>query len=71
MKRVTYLVPVHNNLSKKNGAMTLLITTIIKNFQDSEYILDFEGSMVSGVAKFYESFGSEVESYSVFTKSVF
>jgi len=48
-----------------------LITTIIKNFQDSEYILDFEGSMVSGVAKFYESFGSEVESYSVFTKSVF
>ena len=71
MKRVTYLVPVHNNLSKKNGAMTLLITTIIKKYQNSEYILDFEGSMVKGVASFYKSFGSEVESYSVFTKSVF
>ena len=71
MKRVTYLVPVHNNLSKKNGAMTLLITTIIKKYQNSDYILDFEGSMVKGVASFYKSFGSEVESYSVFTKSVF
>ena len=65
MKRVTYLVPVHNNLSKKNGAMTLLITTIIKKYQNSEYILDFEGSMVKGVASFYKSFGAEKEVYSL------
>ena len=65
MKRVTYLVPVHNNLSKKNGAMTLLITTIIKKYQNSDYILDFEGSMVKGVASFYKSFGAEKEVYSL------
>ena len=65
MKRVTYLVPVHNNLSKKNGAMTLLITTIIRKFQNSDYILDFEGSMVNGVASFYKSFGAEKEVYSL------
>jgi hypothetical protein len=63
MKRVTYLVPVHNNLSKKNGAMTLLITTIIRKFQNSDYILDFEGSMVNGVASFYKSFGAEINQY--------
>lgn len=63
MKRLTYLVPVHNNLSKKNGAMTLLITTIIKKHQNSEYILDFEGSMVNGVASFYKSFGAKTSQY--------
>jgi phosphotransferase system IIB component len=63
MKRVTYLVPVHNNLSKKNGAMTLLITSIIKKHQNSQYILDFEGSMVNGVASFYKSFGAKISQY--------
>jgi hypothetical protein len=52
-------------LSKKNGAMTLLITTIIRKFQNSDYILDFEGSMVNGVASFYKSFGAEKEVYSL------
>ena len=52
-------------MSKKNGAMTLLITTIIKKYQNSEYILDFEGSMVKGVASFYKSFGAEKEVYSL------
>ncbi|PQJ69507.1 hypothetical protein [Polaribacter butkevichii] len=70
-KRITYLVPVSNHLGKKNGAATLLISEIIKKYKDKDYFLDFEGSMISGVAKFYESFGSEKENYSVFSKSVF
>ena len=70
-KRITYLVPVSNSLGKKNGASTLLISEIIKKYKSKDYSLDFEGSMISSVANFYRSFGSEVESYSVFTKSVF
>ena len=67
-KRITYLVPVHNLLSKKSGAMTLLITAIIEQFQNSEYILDFEGSMVAGVASFYKSFGAKKEVYSLLAR---
>jgi hypothetical protein len=40
-----------------------LITTIIKKYQNSDYILDFEGSMVKGVASFYKSFGAEINQY--------
>ena len=50
---------------------TLFFSEIFKKFKSKDYSLDFEGSMISSVANFYRSFGSEVESYSVFTKSVF
>ncbi|KGL62820.1 hypothetical protein [Polaribacter sp. Hel1_85] len=70
-KRITYLVPVSNDFGKKNGASTLLITEIIKKYKRKNCFIDFEGSMITGVAKFYKSFGSDKESYSVLTKSIF
>ena len=67
-KRITYLVPVCSALGKKKGAATLLVAEIIKKYKDK--ILDFEGAMIPGVAKFYESFGAEIERYNVFSQSI-
>ena len=68
-KRITYLIPVASAFGKKNGAATLLVDQIIKKYRHSHQILDFEGSMISGVAKFYESFGAVYEDYPTFSKN--
>lgn len=67
-KRLTYLVPVTNDFGKEKGASTMLVLEIIKQYQNKNYTLDFEGSMISNVAKFYNSFGAEKEMYSVLLK---
>ena len=68
-KRITYLIPVASAFGKKNAAATLLVDEIIKKYRHSHQILDFEGSMISGVAKFYESFGTTYEDYPTFSKN--
>ena len=68
-KRITYLIPVASAFGKKNAAATLLVDQIIKKYRHSHQILDFEGSMISGVAKFYESFGAVYEDYPTFSKN--
>jgi hypothetical protein len=61
--RITYLVPVANDEAKKLNIPTYLVNELIKEYQSSKYILDFEGSMNEGVAQFYKSFGAKVEEY--------
>ena len=51
--------------SSTTGLTTLILNNLIKNHENSTKILDFEGSMIEGVASFYESFGSEVETYNL------
>jgi site-specific DNA-cytosine methylase len=68
-KRITYLIPVASAFGKKNAAATLLVDEIIKKYRHSHQILDFEGSMIPGVAKFYESFGATYEDYPTFSKN--
>jgi len=62
-RRLTYLVPVANKEAKKLNIPTYLIIELIKDHQNSKYILDFEGSVIEGVAKFYKSFGARKEEY--------
>lgn len=61
--RITYLLPVANEVAKNNNIPTFLINELIKQHQNTNYILDFEGSMIDGVAQFYKSFGAEKEIY--------
>lgn len=68
-RRITYLTPVASAFGKKNAAATLLVDEIIKKYRQSHQILDFEGSMIPGVAKFYESFGATYEEYPTFSKN--
>ena len=46
---------------KKNGASHYLFSTIIERFSQSDFTLDFEGSSIAGIARFYEGFGAQPE----------
>ncbi|HKJ41749.1 MAG TPA: hypothetical protein VKA27_06610 [Sunxiuqinia sp.] len=61
--RVTYLNAVTSPEGKEHQAMFFLIDQFIKEHTDKNYLLDFEGSMVSGVARLYKGFGATPEKY--------
>jgi hypothetical protein len=61
--RITYLLPIATSMAKNTGLPTLLVTELIREFSNSNMILDFEGSMIEGVADFYKSFGTTKEVY--------
>ncbi|HEY0261928.1 MAG TPA: hypothetical protein VGB95_02805 [Chitinophagales bacterium] len=57
--RIIHLVPVTAKNGRKNGAMHFLLHNIIRAFSEQDFVLDFEGSMIEGIAQFYRSFGAE------------
>jgi hypothetical protein len=61
--RVTYLNAANSSEGKKYQAMYFLIDQFIKENAGKDYLLDFEGSMVPGVARLYEGFGATPEKY--------
>ena len=67
-KIITNLIPISTKKGKEKNLPTLVINHIIKTNQQTDKILDFEGSMIPGVAQFYKSFGSTLENYFQFTK---
>ena len=48
--------------------MSLLMDHVIKTYAASNYILDFEGSMIKELASFFKSFGAQKEIYFHFKK---
>ena len=66
--RITYLLPLATTEAKKNGFPTKLVVELIANHHNSNYILDFEGSMIPNVANFYKSFGVIEEDYHLYSK---
>lgn len=67
--RFVYLFSVSSLLGKQLGAISFLFDTIIKKNASSNIIIDFEGSMIPGVAKFFKSFGTKNVPYFVFDKN--
>ena len=61
--RVIYLNAASGKEGKKLGAMYFLVDNFIKSNAGQDLILDFEGSMVPGVARFYSGFGATPETY--------
>jgi hypothetical protein len=61
--RIYYLLPLSSARGLELNVQTLIIDHIIKKFGGRNYTLDFEGSMVEGVARFYKSFGAKEELY--------
>ncbi len=61
--RIINMLPVSNEEGRKSSAMFFLIMQVIKSFSGRELTLDFEGSMVEGVARFYRGFGAEEVNY--------
>ncbi len=61
--RITYLFSAVNDEGREKQAMSFLIDRVIENYAESDYILDFEGSMISKLASFFKSFGAQKEIY--------
>ncbi len=61
--RVTYMNAVSDELGKELGAMPYLIDRFIQENAGKNLVLDFEGSMIPGIARFYEGFGAYPETY--------
>ena len=55
---------------RKEKSISLIIDTIIQEFSGSNFIFDFEGSMIDSLASFFKSFGAELEEYYNYKKYV-
>jgi len=62
-KRIYYLIPVSNSLGKEKKAMFAIVDHVIQKFAGTNIILDFEGSNISGIARFFEGFGAVNHQY--------
>jgi len=67
-KRIIYLLPASNEEGKKKSAMFLQIDRLLKSNAKTGKIIDFEGSKIEGVARFYKGFGAKKETYFVVKK---
>jgi hypothetical protein len=56
--RIYYLVPGSTRKGRENMAMFAIIDRIIEKHAGQNLILDFEGSNIEGIARFYEGFGA-------------
>ncbi len=62
-KRITYLFPVASKTGRTLQVSSYLLDSLIRDHQGSGLLLDLEGSMLPGVARFYKSFGARKETY--------
>lgn len=61
--RAIYLVSASNEIGKEYRSMFKLVDSFIKAFAGSELVLDFEGSNIPSVARFFGGFGARPEIY--------
>ncbi|MEE2700141.1 MAG: hypothetical protein VYD71_02110 [Bacteroidota bacterium] len=61
--RSIYLFSASNAYAKEVGANHSLIDSYIQHYKKESVILDFEGSMIPSLARFYASFGAVKKSY--------
>lgn len=62
-KRIIFLLGTSSAEGQENGGMTFLMDSVIHEYCLQDMVLDFEGSMIPGVAKFYESLGGKEKKY--------
>jgi len=66
--RLIYRTGTSNQQGKELKAMFLLVNELIQQQADSNYTLDFEGSELEGVARFYKGFGAQNIPYYYYKK---
>ena len=67
--RSIYLFSASNSSAKEIGANHFLIDNYIAKYKKDSLILDFEGSMIPSLARFYASFGADKKKYSLINKN--
>jgi len=66
-----YLLGTSNAKGFENKGMFLLIDTFIKKNSEHNTTLDFEGSRIEGIARFYSTFGAVESKYPTIKRSKF
>lgn len=61
--RVILMNAASGSLGKELGGMYFLIDSFIQNNAEKNFLLDFEGSTIPGLARFYSGFGASAENY--------
>ena len=67
--RSVYLFSASNSSAKEIGANHFLIDNYIAKYKKDSLILDFEGSMIPSLARFYASFGADKKKYFLINKN--
>lgn len=62
-QRAYYLFAASNPIGKEKRGMFYIIDEFIKRYAEKNLILDFEGSMIPGLARYYKGFGATVGKY--------
>ncbi len=63
-RRVFYILASSNQEGKSSGAAFFLLDRFIKDHAGQSLVLDFEGSEIPGIARFFNGFGGMPEKYS-------
>lgn len=66
--RLIFLFSGQNSESMQKGGMHYLLDSVIKEFAGKKITLDFEGSNISGIKRFYLGFGSKEFKYNAIQK---
>ena len=61
--RSIFIFSATDETAKKTGAMRLLIDNFIRDYCETKHILDFEGSNIPNLARFYQGFGGKESVY--------
>ncbi|VAW14367.1 hypothetical protein MNBD_BACTEROID01-1507 [hydrothermal vent metagenome] len=61
--RAFYLNAFSTDEGRKNRAMYAVVNEFIKEHSETDLVLDFEGSIIGGIARFYKGFGALPENY--------
>lgn len=61
--KIYYLFAANSQMGKEKRAMFFLLDEFIRNYSEKNVILDFEGSMIPGLARYYEGFGAVAGKY--------
>ena len=62
-KRIIYLFSSFNDEGRKLQAASFLIGNVIKQYENSNYLLDFEGGSIPNIGSFFKSFGASNVNY--------
>lgn len=52
-----------------NGALSLLFYQAIKDYSETHFSFDFEGSMIKGIERYFRTFGAEIHPYFEISKN--
>ncbi|WP_462281575.1 hypothetical protein [Salinivirga cyanobacteriivorans] len=62
-RRITYINGVSSDLGKTHRAMYAIFNHFLHKNTENPKVLDFEGSSIPGVARFFRGFGAQPEQY--------